>query len=51
MKKQIKLIEFPNVNDSRIYAFSYYLQNIQNTAKTLILDIIHKNKQIEVTLV
>lgn len=50
MKKRIKLIEFPNVDDSCIYTFSYHLQNIQNTAQTLILNIIHKNKQIKVTI-
>lgn len=50
MKKQFKLVEFPNVNDPRIYTFSYHLQNIQNTAQTLILNIIDKNKEVKVTI-
>jgi len=50
MEKQFKLIEFPNVDDPRIYTFSYHLQNIQNTLQTLILNIIDKNKQVKVTI-
>lgn len=50
MKKQFQLREFPNVDDPCIYTFSYYLQNIQNTAQTLIHNIIHKNIKIEVTI-
>lgn len=50
MKKRIKLNEFPNVNDPRIYTFSYHLQNIQNTAQTLILNIIQHNKQVKITI-
>jgi len=50
MKKQFKLIEFPNVDDPRIYTFSYYLQNIQNTLQTLFLNIIDKNKKVKVTI-
>ena len=49
MKKQFKLIEFPNVDDHRIYTFSHHLQNIQNTLQTLILSIIDKNKQVKIT--
>lgn len=50
MKKQFELIEFPNVNDTRIYEFSYYLQNIQNTLQRLIRDIIGKNKEVKITI-
>ena len=39
-----------DVNDTRIYTFSYLLQNIQNTAQTLILNIIDKNKEVRITI-
>ncbi len=50
MKKRFEFIEFPNVNDTRIYTFSYHLQNIQNTLQTLIRNIIDKNKEVKITI-
>ena len=50
MNKEYKILEFPNIDDQRIYAFCFHVQNIATAIHNLLMSIVAENKQVEVSL-